>query len=281
MLLPSSIEMKTALNDYFILLANSLAEYQALHHRLRAMGAGLDASYENLYNCSVSVTDRYFNELCNNLKKHHASTSPINIELNSALYSFNNSNRLRSSLRVKLLNVSLSDLKEQYVLLSNYADQIKFEEIRASLQIQIDQLSRNEQIFHVNEIISTMGMRHCRIPVKINKGRVVVSCSTTQSIGTFRRLGAALGKVEGEAGLLFGDGFNNFITELSGLSLPRSGIESRTVFGRGNKIEIACFKSKYELRITHDAFSSIEAFILVNGCDKARNVLDSFKDFMA
>jgi hypothetical protein len=278
---PSAKELQTELKNNFIKMHQAKLDYKSSVVRLGEVGVKLrvDSDYYFIFSLVVKTMKYYFDNVCNELTRVHAKGTTGQIKLNQKYYQFETINKgqtndpdnkplLSSSLCEEL---KLSDSKDNDSvsdLLERIADSIDFELIENLLKKEVATIYSDGLAEMANHLVSALNIGSDLWPPKI-KGRFVL-CQTTNIDHCYNKrkeyelMQRSLDIIASLSGINFGSAINIFTkeyieTRISGL------IKSRTVFGKGENLEIHCFTSSIKFRFNYDAFIAVAEFVATNG----------------
>jgi len=282
---PSSEEMRAELGGRLALLIDTREEYLRLNRLLTGIGVDLSERSVFVSSSTQEVLTEYFTGLCRQLTAAHANNTPAEVSLNRDYYHFQQRrfeddtdvvlSGLTSTLRSQLCDIDIKDRETQLALMRQVTDAIHFDDIEAQLRQQVDALVDTGITMMADMLVSDLNMYHARRDIKI-KGRHVIfeMCSAdywyrTDKYTEVGRINDCLLYIQEQADIHFGGAASALMAALRSLSYESKSIPSRTVFGKGNALEIVCFKGKYEFRFTHAAFDALLAFVSLHGSDRS------------
>ncbi|CAM3840520.1 hypothetical protein VRRI112168_02710 [Vreelandella rituensis] len=267
----SADTIKTDLKDrmYQFLLAReshrqACAVYESLG--LRRQGDAPSLFCYGFANDFEAVVNAYFADLCAKLTAEHAAGTPAEVSLCSDDYLPD-----RDALAARFESLATAVPPAQVTAFLNELDGLSYATIQADIEKQLAQLVDVGLGKMANRISSELGFWGYG-DKGYKSGRFVTSISHPDYFdhGSVRSLtGAdeALGKVAEASGMRFGQAIDTLARALFERRYGES-IATRTVFGKGQPLEICCFKSKIELRWSREAFEAVQAFVTLHGGER-------------
>jgi hypothetical protein len=263
-------------NTIFVNLLNAnIYKKEYLNAESKLIALGIKEKNETRLSVVYIVEDvihYYFDELCKLLTLNHNGDMPGLVSMNKDLY------QCPRNTRFSLCHADNASLDELDKLHEEVLDGIDFNTIHQHLAQQVSSLRQRglniivEQIFKALSLKSYRGY-HSQKSLSTKVRRIICTTSPATSRYTYQaceeiyKLSEALNLISEQSDIDYGNGLTLLIADIQALGYHQA-IPSRTVYGKGNILEIHCFLSKYEFRFSLDAFEAIHAFILLNGSEE-------------
>ncbi|WP_445370044.1 hypothetical protein ACH518_00050 (plasmid) [Methylomonas sp. HW2-6] len=239
---------------------------------------GIDNKTTSAYyigHCIESVAEQVINELCTQLTRQHSNGTPARISVDTGLYKIISDRYSNDSIRDYYVRHSEGDLNEDKKLVSVYLSYVDFAGITQSIKEQIKNLESEGLSMLATSIVDEFGLKHFdrHFSFYAKSGWFICQTYAPNWNHSFdRRCHDRYGNILNAFRLILNDtgidlesSFAQYVSAVKGLTYSSSKIESRTVFGKGSSLQIACFKDKVEYRFTRSAFEALTAFLMLNG----------------
>lgn len=252
---------------------------------------GVDAP--NFRSMFYDIVGNYFDNLAELLSNQHSGGTPAKIEIHKSFYKiyydrnfFVNTSLSRDQKYPENKSVEnawemLSEAEkslsssEIYQLLCKVINKIDFNAISESIENQISTLHAYGKRIISKGVCDFLNINSAYKVPRMKSRMMVFSVSSVDSsgLGSYRLtheievISSYMNSIDEGLGKDFSYVASELSLAIGKLSFGGGGIPSRTVYGKGRGVEVVCFKEKYEFRFTREAFSTLQAFICLNGGD--------------
>lgn len=233
------------------------------------------SSYYYIHNCIEAVAEGVITQLCEKLTRQWANGTPARITVDNSLYKLASDRYRDNPIRDYFIRHQDGELERDKQLVDVYLSHVDFERIAQSIQEQINHLEGEGLAMLAASLADEFGLRYLdrRNPFSVKNGWIICESyapNWNHSFDSHRQtryahILSSFRFIREDAGVDLEPSFEAYVGAVRQLSYDRPKIESRTVFGKGSSLQIACFKDKIEYRFTRSAFEAIAAFLMLNG----------------
>lgn len=268
--IPSADEMRNSIRQklecmfHALLSANeSISVVEGLCPNVRTVKLDFD-------DCVEDLLKTFFTDLCNALSREYSQGTPATIDIDWSRFTEESENSARASSRRHRYEEE-PDRERGASAIERLVNAIQFAKIAGDLEQQAATLQQQGKSILANGLVSFLGLTHRRLSQKIKSGRICVDIycadywSRHQSIHDYAKFADGLRDASLETEMDFGRAVSLLRNAVMNMTYDEQEIPSRTTFGKGEALEIVCFKSKYEFRFTRPAFDAIAAYVTLHG----------------
>lgn len=285
------------------LLDRSARMFEARSAHLVALkafsAAGIDLRYDSIdpvWHHFQALLTRYFTDLCSLLTRQHCCNTPAVVSLPSGMFTFQREFSRRHSdepglafkLAERLDDADLDSQANQLSIVSEVIDSLPITEAVTSLCQQVSELPAKGYAQMAASLVRFFRLSanlrgNSHYAPKFKSGRYVFLMSSVgrhdyRSTDEIQANRDYLHVIEQQTGCNFGSALDELFDAVRALSYSDEKIESRTRLGKGQPVEIRCFKEKYEIHFTPNAFEALQAFICLNGNDEDADAITSLAE---
>lgn len=233
------------------------------------------SSHYYIGHCIEAIAETVITQLCETLTRQWANGTPARVTVDSGLYKVISDRSRENAIRDYFIRHQEGDLNGDKQLVAVYLSHVDFERIAQSIQDQITYLEAGGLAMLAASVVDEFGLRYLdrRNPFSVKNGWIICESyapNWNHSFDSHRQtryahILSSFRFIREDAGVDLEPSFEAYVGAVRQLSYDRPKIESRTVFGKGSSLQIACFKEKIEYRFTRSAFEAIAAFLMLNG----------------
>lgn len=247
--------------------------------------------------CVNGALERYFNGLGKKLSALYSGGTPASLEIEEKHYTANprSNYSYRPSRDEYAVSYELSEAidaademepEDRNHLIVKLIEAIRFEAIYQDIVEQCENLKEAGKSILADKLISFFSLKHKSCHPAVKRDRIIIerysadySSARCGYVSDLQYLLDLLRYVSLETGMDFGSGAWELKNAVMHLTYSNSCIPSRTIFGKGQQLEIACFNSKYEFRFSRSGFDALAAYVTLHGSERSvgyiADVLDS------
>lgn len=281
--IPSADEMRNSIRQKLecmfqaLLSANeSISVVEGLCPNVRTVKLDFD-------DCVEDLLKTFFTDLCNALSREFSQGTPATIDIDWTRFTEESESSTRARSRRHRYEEE-PDSERGASAIEELVNAIQFEKIAGDLEQQAATLQQEGKAILANGLVSFLGLTLPRSSFKIKSGRICVDIYSAdywhryEAVRDYSKFEDGLRDARLETEMDFGCAVSFLKSAVMEMTYDEQEIPSRTTFGKGEALEIVCFKSKYEFRFTRPAFDAMSAYVTLHGNESSVAAVNKLLD---
>lgn len=265
--IPSADEMRSSIKKKLSCMLQALVSANDNISTIEGLCPSVRTVKLDFDDCVDDLMKTYFNDLCNALSREYSQGTPATIDIDWTEFT----EESESSSHTRSRRHRFEEVPAGASAIEELVSAIKFEDIFGELEKQAASLQQEGKAILANGLVSFLGLTLPRSSFKIKSGRICVDIYSAdywqryEAVRDYSKFEDGLRDARLETEMNFGCAVSLLKAAVMDMTYDEQEIPSRTMFGKGAALEIACFKSKYEFRFTRPAFDAIAAYVTLHG----------------